>query len=349
MEVEQVLGFWRDSEFYAWELLKFMTFFYAVWAPGFIVAGLLSCRFRYQVWNSMLSQPRFGFGAVVKAVAAGVVGSAGRKATLSTAGHLLGRGMPGSLVLVFLLAARNMTFHFWALFALSLGAEFATGQVLGTLVMIGVLAVALQGSALRPIESLPREFHKESYLSLPGFGSWWEALFSLRGNLAVVEFFAQELRRFLPSLMAGIVLGGMIFAAGLRRWWFPFADVFGQATFYSDCINALAGAFLGSVVSLSPVGNLPVIHALFKTDGLNYPGIISFCLASALHPMDIRAYRKAFDSRKVWVLVGSLYLGAVLGGLGSTWIYSLFGFRPSLPPANLAGKFLQSLLSLVGF
>ena len=40
MEVEQVLGFWGDSGFYAWELLKFMAFFYAVWAPGFIVAGL---------------------------------------------------------------------------------------------------------------------------------------------------------------------------------------------------------------------------------------------------------------------------------------------------------------------
>ena len=95
MEVEQVLGFWRDSEFYAWELLKFMTFFYAVWAPGFIVAGLLSCRFRYQVWNSMLSQPRFGFGAVVKAVAAGVVGSAGRKATLVHCGSPAGARYAG--------------------------------------------------------------------------------------------------------------------------------------------------------------------------------------------------------------------------------------------------------------
>ena len=36
--------------------------------------------------------------------------------------------------IAYLIASRNMTIHFWAIFALSLGVEFAVGQVLGALV-----------------------------------------------------------------------------------------------------------------------------------------------------------------------------------------------------------------------
>jgi len=111
---------------------------------------------------------------------------------------------------------------------------------------------------------------------------------------------------------------------------------FGHATLSSDQINALVGAVLGVAVSLSPVGNLPVIHSLFKTDGLGYPGIISFCLANAIHPRDIRIYARIFDRRQALVLSGLLFGATVLGGLGSTWIYAALGFRPSLPPVRLA-------------
>ena len=158
----------------------------------------------------------------------------------------------------------------------------------------------------------------------------------------MLKFIGQEVRRFAPTLATGIVLGGIIFAAGLEPWWITFADIMGPKTFASDLINALTSPAISAAMFLSPVGNLPVIHALFKTDGLAYPGIISFCLASAIHPRDVRTYFKTFGRRQGLILVGLLYAAAVLGGLGSTWIYAIFGFRPDLPPLKLISKLLSS-------
>jgi uncharacterized membrane protein YraQ (UPF0718 family) len=283
-------------------------------------------------------------------VAAGVVGSVGREESIGATDDLLRRDVSPTLGFAFLIASRNMTIHFWAIFALSLGAEFATGQILGALVMIGIVTVSLYCLKLKALEAPSREKSQgvES-VEHPGSVSWRAVLLSTDGWLAVFKFVGQEVRRFAPSLAVGILLEGIILAAGLRRWWIVFADVFGLATLSSDLINALAGAVLGVAASLSPVGNLPVVHALFKSDGLGYPGIIGFCLACAIHPRDIRTYVRIFGRRQALALVGLLFGPAVSGGLGFTWIYAALGFRPSLPPVRLAGSLFRSLLGALGF
>ena len=264
-------------------------------------------------------------------------------------GNLLSRAVSVPLALIFLIASRNMTPYFWAIFALSLGAEFASGQVLGALVMIAFVALVLDGLKVRivgtSIQEKPRiELAGEN----PMFLSWRAVILSLAGWKAVFRFIGLEIGRFAPSLLVGIALGGIILAAGLKPWWPVFADVFGRSSFLSDLVNAFVGATLATVVSISPVGNIPVVHALFKSDGLGYPGIISFCLASVIHRSDIRFYHTVFGRKNTWLLFGLFYLGAVLSGLGSTWIYAAFGFRPSLPPVRLIGNVFRALFSLFG-
>lgn len=346
-----MLQFWQEAWFFSWSLLKFMTLFFTVWVPGFLVAGLLTCRFRYQTWSAVTANTKVSFSGLVRAVAGGVVGSVGRKTSINAMLDLLKRGVPVPLALAFLIANRNMTTHFWAIFALSLGAEFATGQVLGALVMIGIVSLCLSWLNINfvGVSILEKPQGNSSSFEFPKFLSWRGLLLSLGGLSAILKFTGREVKRFAPSLAVGSLLAGIIFAAGLRPGWPAFAAVFGQATLASDLVNALVGAALSPLVSLSPVGNLPVVHALFKTDGLGYPGIISFCLASMIHRSDIKSYMSAFGRGQTWLLVGVLYGAAVLGGLGSTWIYAAFGFRPTLPPVKLAGKLARALLGYLGF
>ncbi len=345
-----MVAFVEQAGFFAWELFKFTTLFYVVWAPGFLISGLITARYRRSAWNSVVGQSQEGFKGVSQAIGLGIVGTGGRKASLDTTFDLLKDGVSPARSFAFLIASRNMTIHFGALFALSLGAEFATGQLLGALVMIGIVAFALRFLKLHHIEKLAGNNPGGGLaMESPGFPSWRSLLFSVSGWQVVLRFIGIEVVRFAPSLLVGILLGGLIFTAGLQPWWRPFADLFDHATLFSDLTNSIVAPFLSFIVSLSPFGNLPVVHALFKTDGLSYAGIISFCLASSIHPRDLRIYSKAFGRKRALALSGILYVAAVLGGLGSTWIYAAFGFRPSLPPVKLASKIVSKLLEFIGF
>jgi len=325
-----------------------MILFYPIWLPGFIVAGLVTCRFGYQAWISITANSRVTLPGLFRAVGVGVLGSVGRKTSVNAMPVLLKGGVPPFVAFAYLIASRNLTIHFWSIYALSLGAEFATGQALGALVMVLAATPVIHRLALCSVAgSIPGplsagDLSSEHSQSLP----WNTLLLSPTGWWAVLKFMGRESGRLAPSLALGILFGGVIFAAGLQPWWPRFAEIFGHATFLSDLANAFVGAALSFVLSLSPVGNIPVVHALFKADGLGYPGIISFCLASVIHRKDIKAYASAFkQGKRVWLLAGLLYAGAVLGGLGSTWIYAAFDFRPSLPPIKLAGKLLEAFLN----
>jgi len=345
-----MLTFVEQAGFFAWELFKFMTLFYVVWAPGFLISGLIICRYRRTTWNTVVGQPSVGPKGLVRAVGLGIVGSIGRKASINATLDLLKGGVPSSHALAFLIASRNMTIHFWSIFALSLGAEFATGQVLGALLMIAIVTLGIRSVDVEFLETPADEKPRGNLaMQLPAIPSWRSLLFSFKGWQAVLRFTGREIVRFAPSLVVGILLGGFIFAAGLQTWWRQFADLFGHAALLSDLTNSIVAPFLSSIASLSPVGNLPVIHALFKTDGLSYAGIISFCLASSIHPKDMKVYSKAFGRKKALALIGTLYVAAVLGGLGSTWIYAALGFRPSLPPVKLASKPVRALFEYSGF
>ncbi len=112
----------------------------------------------------------------------------------------------------------------------------------------------------------------------------------------------------------GVFGTGAVVAYQIRREASPSPGrfcLFGLAASSSDLINALAGAVLGIAASLSPVGNLPVVHALFKSDGLGYPGNISFCPASVIIARDIKSYVRTFGSKQAFILVRLLFGAAV--------------------------------------
>lgn len=326
-----------------------MTLFYTVWGPGFIVAAILTLRFCRPSWERLLTRSPITKLGIWRAIQTGIVGSADREKSRQAAWGLLAGGHSLTTSLAYLIASRNMTIHFLAIFALSLGAEFAVGQVLGALVMIGLVVMGLPWLQLKPLTTLATNVEQRPslVLDLPMFLSWRTLLFSWKGWRAILKFIGQEAWRFVPTLAVGILLGGIIFAAGLQPWWMSFAEVLGHATLASDLINTLVGPALSMAMFLSPVGNLPVIHALFKTDGLSYAGIVSFCLASAIHPKDVLIYVRMFGRRQGLILVGLLYGAAALGGLGSTWVYAIFGFRPHLPPLELMRRLLSALGSMV--
>ncbi|MCH7569909.1 MAG: permease [Deltaproteobacteria bacterium] len=159
-----------------------------------------------------------------------------------------------------------------------------------------------------------------SGLLLSGSG-WWEAL----------KYIGNEFRFFWLNLAIGILLGGMILAAGLQKWWIDFSQI-GGGGILSDILSAFVAPILGMILFVPPVGNLAVISNLFKTYTIGYPGVVSFVLVSMLNPLILSGYARLLGRRRAMVLVGLLFLSAFVSGLLVTALYALFGFRPGHVP-----------------
>ncbi len=333
--------FWKNAFFFIVSLFNFMLMFFTVWLPGFILAAVLALRFRRPAWDRLAESSATSGMSIFRAVLAGMLGSTNRELSWQVAWDLLQKGHRPATVISYLIASRNMTIIFFSIFTLSLGIEFAIGHVLGALVMIGVVCLTLRWFPVKvQYYPEPQKPSLKGGLQMINISSWSALLLTGKGWWATLKFIGREVRGFAVTLLVGIAIAGVIFAAGMESWWPLFAEILGRYTFVSDLINSLTAPFLSAAIFLSPVGNLPVIHALFKTDGLAYPGIISFCLASIIHPKDLRIYFKTFGKKQGTILVCLLYFGAVAGGFGSTWLYALAGFRPELPPLELFKRIL---------
>ena len=322
-----------------------MIMSYHIWLPGFLLAALLILRYRHTAWQRLQNNISFSMADTCLAVAAGALGSANIRSSRRMAWYLLGKGHCAQTAISYMIASRNMTLIFFSILALSLGVEFALGLVLGAIVMIGAVSLFFKVFPIQVKNGLnPQEAFQDTLPQTIHFSSWSAIFLSKKGWISLLRAVGLEVRGIVIPLSAGTVLAGMVFASGLRAWWVPFADMFGHYSVNSDAVNALIAPVLSTAIFVPPVENIPLIHALFKTDGLAYPGIISFCLASSIHPLDLRAYFRAFGRKNGVILTGALYLGATLGGLGSTWIYALAGFRPHMPPLELFKHFLELVM-----
>lgn len=326
----------------AWSYAQFVhivRMMYWVWVPGLFLSALLSLKYRRHAWDGLLAHGKHGFvNAIPWALWYGMTASPRPRATLEDAHRLLGAGTPPPGVMAALVAGRNLPLYFLALLTLHLGIEFAVGHVVATAAMAGAV---YSGVAARSVAG-GRRGADLSHSALPWpetpwrgeaaeDPSWTVLLLRRWGWARILGYCWTELRWLWPGLAIGILAGGFVLAAGLRAWWVELTDIAGGRV-ASDLVNAAAAPLVGALLSLPPVGNLPLGSAFFKTDTLAYPGFLAFILASSLRVPDLVAYRRLWGAGAAARVGVVLYGGAVAGSLVATGIFALVGFRPGHIP-----------------
>lgn len=319
------------------QLMHIVRMMYWVWVPGFLLSAFLSLRYRAQARERLLAHGNVGFAtAFPRAVWYAVTASPRPRAAVEDAERLLGAGVPPASAMAVLVASRNLPVYLLALLTLHLGIEFGVGHVLGTLAMAALVYAGVSAcspAAERPVDVKgmapgPRPFGQEQ----PGDrSSWGVLLLTGRGWARALGYCWTEFKWLWPGLAFGILLGGFVLAAGLTKWWIELADV-GGGRIVSDLVNAALAPLLGSLLSLPPVGNVPLGTAFFKTETLAYPGFVGFILASSLRAPDLRAYRRLSGPRGAAAMVMIFYGAAFLGGLFPLAVFALFDFRPGHIP-----------------
>lgn len=302
--------------------LHFFRMMYWVWIPGFLFSAFFSLRYRESARNRLLSG-----GGLFAAVLYGITSSPSRKKALGIAGELKQKGVGTARVLAYLIASQNLVIYFLVILMAMMGAEFALGQLMGGIIMI--LFVSSGWRLLGGEEEFqPSAGTSDKVTSQP---TWSGLLLSGSGWWKALKYVGGEFRFFWFNLVIGILLGGMILAAGLQKWWVDFSEI-GGGGILSDILSAFVAPILGMILFVPPVGNLPVVSNLFKTYTIGYPGVVSFVLVSMLNPLILSGYARLLGRRRAMALVGLLFLSVFVSGLLVTALYALFGFRPGHVP-----------------
>jgi uncharacterized membrane protein YraQ (UPF0718 family) len=262
--------------------LHFFRMMYWVWIPGFLFSAFFSLRYRESARSRLLSG-----GGLFAALLYGITSSPSRKKALGIAGELKQKGVGTAKVLAYLIASQNLVIYFLVILMAMMGAEFALGQLMGGIIMTLLVAsgwrLLIGGEEFQASSVTSDKVTSQptwSGLLLSGSG-WWEAL----------KYISREFRFFWLNLSIGILLGGLILAAGLQKWWIDFSQIGGEGIL-SDILTAFVAPIIGIMLFVPPVGNLPVVSNLFKTDAIGYPGVVSFVLASLLNPLILSGYAR---------------------------------------------------------
>lgn len=331
------------------ELMHIVRMMYWVWVPGFLLSAFLSHRYRAQAWEGLLARGKRGFAsAIFRASWYGVTASPRPRSTLEDADRLLEAGVSPASAMATLVASRNLPPYLLALLTLHLGIEFAVGHVLGTLAMAAMVYVGVSTLSPRPAWTDARGRTAQAVSGGDRWkpASWRALLLSRRGWARALHYGWVELLWFWPGLVLGILLGGFVLAAGLTKWWIELADV-GGGRVASDVMNAVLGPSLSALLSLPPVGNLPLGTALFKTDTLAYPGLVGFFLASSFRVSDIPEHQRRWGTKAAAGVALVFYGAAALASLVPLGVFALFAFRPGHIP--LFNEVVEEIIRWVPF
>ncbi len=300
---------------------------YWVSIPGLLACGFLSVCYRGVIQERLL-RGGGGLRTVLYAIALGMTIPANRRESLEMTSILITRGVPPTAALVYCIASQSLGLYLLLLFTVLIGLEFSLGVLLGGLVMVVLTAIGIP-SFSPPNKVAGATFNSKPQEDLPT--SWRVLLLCQRGWWAVVKDIGHVFTSLgLPSL-GGLLLGGLILALDMRKVW-PLPFWLGDEGPGPAIATALLGPLLSFISFSSPLGNLIVVASIWKTWTLAYPGIISFVLASSLHPSNLHSLVNLFGPRTGWYVAAVHYFSAALGGLTVLGLFEVLGIEVTHVP-----------------
>lgn len=352
-----MLEFIRESVTFSYFLVRHIfLMMYWILVPGLILSEFLTLRYQKISRDKLLQESEGILKSTLHAIQFGVTSSTSRHQAVNTSEVLFRQGVHPASVFAFLIASHNLIIYFLAITTLMLGIEFAVGQVLGSLIMILLMGLFiktlfLSGEWDKARQRLNKETRDELGSLDQGMDteglqevSWKGVLLSFQGWWELTKYMGHELNAFWKSFVFATLLGGFILAWGLTDWRIELSEI-ANNRILSDILNALISPFISMIVMVSPVGNLLVASALFKSYTIAYPGFVSLVLASLLNPRSIRAYFKTYGKRLGTYITLSLFFSSAIASLIVTGLYGMAGFRPSDVPvlSQLTDKIMEWL------
>ncbi|MBI3079646.1 MAG: permease [Deltaproteobacteria bacterium] len=331
------MSFLQDALLWSYKYLQHtFQMMYWVWIPGFLVTGLLAARYQARALAALLEAKERPGRAVAQAFVLGLLGSAQRQRAFRLAAVLLDRQVSPVAVGAFLVASHSSVLYLLGFIMIEVGMEFALGQLVAVLLTAALLQAGwgLAGLPATAGEShgatpRPPEAPQDLLTAGPGGTTWGQVLQTSAGWSSVLRYIRREFRGFGLPLLYGVVLGGVILAAGKAGWWPQLTQGTGLA---DDLVSALIAPFVSMLALAPPAGNIFVATSFWKTFTWEYPGMVSLLLTGLLIPQNWGSLRNLFGRGAAVRLALLLAIAAVLSALVVTAAFDVVSLRPAHVP-----------------
>src|SRR3981081_4493063 len=235
------------------------------------------------------------------------------------------KGAALTVALAFLFASTNLVVELGAVLWLLMGWHFVLAEIIGALVLIGLMWLLmsilfpkrLEGEARHHAEAATEECAHHDHEHRHRDGGQWTRL----ANAFWVDWLM-----LWKEIIGGFLIAGFLAALVPGNWW--------EAVFLNSgpsWLRLIENAAVGPLVAVASfvcsVGNIPLASLLW-THGISFGGVISFIYADLIVIPIILIYRKYFGGRAALYITLIFYVSMVFAGVLVDLIFSAAGLIP---------------------
>jgi YHS domain-containing protein len=211
-----------------------------------------------------------------------------------------------------------------------IGWQFALGEYLGGIVMIGLMAVLLRAFVSPRLEDEAREHAEQAdtghqHHTAAERMSWRRRLTSASAWSDVAHNFRGDWKMLYKEVLIGFLLAGFVAQLG---------DSFFNGLFLNDApalVQTVWGAFIGPLIAVlsfvCSVGNVPLAAVLWS-GGLSFAGVMAFIFADLIVLPIIAIYRKYYGTAFALRITALMFTTMVIAALVTDVLFSGLGLVP---------------------
>ncbi|HEV7958652.1 MAG TPA: permease, partial [Acidimicrobiales bacterium] len=265
--------------------------------------------------------------SLARASLLGALSSSCSYAASAMARALFARGASWTNSVAFMVASTNLVIELGVVLYLILGWRFLIAQLVGGVIMIGLLGLFTRVlfRSTRVAQLRERVLAEEPRTNGDDVGSWQTRLRRREALVAAARYTTGDLTMIRTELVAGFLVAGFLSVHVPASWWnHLFISGHGGWTVVENVLLAPLVAVLSCVCS---VGNIPLAATLWG-HGVAFGGVIAFIFADLITLPLLAIYRRFYGAGATGRILVLLWGTVSLAGLAVEGLFRLTNAEP---------------------
>ncbi len=311
---------------------------YEVWwalVLGFTISAIVQAWVPRKRVESALSGT--GFAPVATATGLGAASSSCSYAAIAIARSLFAKGASAVTTLAFQFASTNLVWELGLVLWVLIGWQFALGEYVGGVLLIGLMAVLLRFFVSPRLEERARRnAQKAGGEDERGEDEGDEMRLRDRVTSSaawtqVAQNFRMDWGMLWKEILIGFLLAGFIGLLGNDVFDILFIE--GAPPAVKTIENVIVGPIIAVLSFVCSVGNVPLAAVLWS-GGISFAGVMAFIFADLIVLTIVAAYRKYYGTEYALRITALMFVTMVIAALIVDGLFSLGGLVPDTRPSR---------------